>query len=117
MIEWAQQLMERMGYLGVVLLMVLENVFPPIPSEVVMPFAGLTAARGAMTFLGVCAAGTVGSVLGALPLYYLGKLVGTARIKRWADRWGAWLTLSGEDVDKAMKWFGKHGRSTVLLGR
>ena len=117
MVEWAQGFMERMGYFGVVLLMFLENVFPPIPSEVVMPFAGFTAARGRMTFVGVCVAGTLGSVLGALPLYHLGKVVGIERVKRWADRWGKWLTVSGEEVDASMNWFDRNGTRAVLIGR
>jgi membrane protein DedA with SNARE-associated domain len=117
MIAWAQGIMERMGYWGVTLLMFLENVFPPIPSEVVMPFAGFTAARGQMTFWGVVVAGTLGSVLGALPLYYLGKFVGVKRIKGWADRWGKWLTVSGKDVDTAMGWFDRRGGLAVFLCR
>ncbi len=68
--------MESLGYVGIVALMFLENIFPPIPSELIMPLAGFTSAQGKLTFIGVVLAGMLGSVLGALPLYYLGRLLG-----------------------------------------
>lgn len=76
---WIQSTMESMGYAGVVLFMFLENVFPPIPSEVVMPLAGFISNRGELTLWGVIVAGMVGSVLGAIPLYYLGRWLGVDR--------------------------------------
>lgn len=117
MLEWIEKLMNDMGYLGIVLLMFLENIFPPIPSELIMPLAGFTAARGDLTFVGVVLAGTVGSVLGALPLYWLGRWVGEERLIKWADKHGKWLTLSGDDIRKADDWFDKHGRKTVFFLR
>lgn len=117
MLEWIRGLMESAGYAGIAFLMFLENVFPPIPSEVIMPLAGFTAARGDLGFLGVVIAGTLGSVLGALPLYYIGRLVGRERLSRWADEHGKWLALSGRDVDKASEWYERHGSKTVLFGR
>ena len=117
MTDWIKNLMDSMGYFGIALLMFLENVFPPIPSELIMPFAGFTAQQGKMTFIGVTIAGALGSLAGQLPLYYLGKVVGKERLKRWADRHGHWLTLSGEDIEKADAWFRRHGGKAVLLGR
>ncbi|MFC5601108.1 DedA family protein [Deinococcus cellulosilyticus] len=117
MFEWIENLMNSMGYLGIVLLMFLENVFPPLPSELIMPMAGFAAARGDLTFLGVVLAGTAGSVLGALPLYFIGRLVGEKRLTRWADKHGKWLTLSGDDIKKADDWFDKHGKKSVFLLR
>jgi membrane protein DedA with SNARE-associated domain len=114
---WIAQLIERTGYLGVALLMFLENVFPPIPSELIMPMAGFTAARGDLRFIGIVIAGTAGSVAGALLWYYVGKLVTTRRIKAWAQKHGRWLTLKPDDVDKASAWFEKHGGKAVLIGR
>lgn len=105
------------GYLGVAGLMLLENVFPPIPSEVVMPLAGYLATRGTMTFAGVVLAGTVGSVLGALLWYWIGLRIGAARLKRLAARHGRWLTIAPEDVDAASAWFARHGPAAVFLGR
>ncbi|RJF73767.1 DedA family protein [Deinococcus cavernae] len=117
MIEWMQNLMNSMGYLGILLLMILENLFPPLPSELIMPAAGFAAARGELTMPGVALAGTAGSVLGTLPLYFIGKLFGEERIIRWADRYGAWLTLDGDEIRKADDWFDRHGNKAVLFGR
>ncbi|MEZ0266113.1 MAG: DedA family protein, partial [Phycisphaerae bacterium] len=115
--EWATSLIDSMGYVGIVFLMFLENVFPPIPSEVIMPAAGFTAARGQLNLYGVIAAGALGSVLGAIPLYYLGYFIGESRLKRWAARHGHWLAVSEEDVGKADAWFNKHCGKAVLIGR
>jgi len=117
MLDWITNTMNSMGYFGIVLMMFLENVFPPIPSELIMPLAGFTATQGKLGFPGVVIAGTVGSVLGALPLYYLGKIVGEERLKAWADKYGQWLTVSSEDIEKSKKWFDKHGAKAVLMGR
>ena len=117
MLAWAESVMNSLGYAGVVLLMIIDNVFPPIPSEVIMPLAGYTAARGELGFWGVVAAGTLGSVLGALPLYYLGYTVGQDRLAQWADKHGKWLTLSGEDVHQAGNWFAKYQGAAVFFAR
>jgi membrane protein DedA with SNARE-associated domain len=117
MSDWVINAVESMGYWGVVLLMLLENVVPPIPSELIMPLAGYQAARGEMTFWGVVAAGTAGSVLGALPLYYLGRVIGEDRLRRWIERRGHWLALSPEDLDKGKAWFARRGGAAVFLCR
>lgn len=109
--------MTSTGYFGIVFLMFVENVFPPIPSEFIMPLAGFMAADEKFSLVGVIAAGTLGSVLGALPLYYLGAKVGEDRLKRFAERHGRWLTLSPEDIDKSKKWFDRHGAKAVLFCR
>jgi membrane protein DedA with SNARE-associated domain len=97
--------------------MVVENVFPPIPSEVIMPLAGFMAMQGRLALFGVILAGTLGSVLGAVPLYYLGRKIGDERLKALADSHGRWLTVSREDLDKAGQWFDRHGGMAVLLCR
>ncbi len=117
MLDWITHLMNSMGYAGVALLMFLENVFPPLPSELIMPLAGVTTTQGEMNLVSVIIAGMVGSVLGQLPLYYLGKVVGKDRLKAWADKHGALLALSGKDIEAADQWFGKHGHKAVLFGR
>ena len=117
MLEWITGIMNSMGYLAIVFLMFLENVFPPIPSELIMPLAGFTATQGKLALVGVVLAGTLGSVLGALPLYYLGKIVGENRLKNWADKYGKWLTVSRQDIEKAQAWFDKHGVAAVFFGR
>ena len=117
MSDWVINAVESMGYWGIVLLMLLENVVPPIPSELIMPLAGYQAARGDMTFWGVVIAGTAGSVLGALPLYYLGRLIGEDRLRRWVECHGQWLVVSTEDYEKVRKWFINRGGIAVFLCR
>jgi membrane protein DedA with SNARE-associated domain len=117
MLEWITGLMNSMGYIAIVFLMFMENVFPPIPSELIMPLAGFTATQGKLSLVGVIVAGTIGSVLGVLPLYYVGKTIGEARLKTWADKYGKWLTVSGSDIENATRWFEQHGTIAVLIGR
>jgi membrane protein DedA with SNARE-associated domain len=117
MASWLMGFMVSTSYGGILLLMVIENVFPPIPSELIMPLAGFMAAQGRLTLLGIIAAGTAGSVLGALSLYYFGKKVGAERVKRFAGRYGRWLTVSSEDIERASGWFHRHGGTAVLLCR
>ena len=106
-----------LGYVGIALLMALENIVPPIPSEVIMPLAGFAVTQGQLKFIYVVLAGTIGSVLGATPWYFLGKSWGLKRTKKIADRYGKWLTISGEDVEKAKIWFDKRGYVATAIGR
>src|SRR3546814_5794331 len=117
MFDWIVAAIERTGYLGIALLMLAENLFPPIPSELIMPLAGFTAAQGNLSFPLLVAAGTTGSLLGAVFWYIIGRWLGCDRLKRWADRHGRWMTMSPEDVDKAAEWFGRHAGKAVLFGR
>lgn len=118
MADFITGIIETLGYPGIVLLMLVENVFPPIPSELVMPFAGMVASRGdKLNFWGVIASGTLGSVLGALPLYHVGRHIGEERLKDWAGRHGGWIGFSAEDVDRARTWFERHGNATVFFCR
>ena len=115
--EWIIQTMESLGYLGIGLLMFLENLFPPIPSELIMPFAGFTVADGKMSFFPAITAGVIGTVIGALPWYYAGKFIGEPRLRELADKYGKWITVSGADIDKANRWFTRHGIKAVLFCR
>ena len=117
MFDWITGLVEQTGYLGIALLMLAENVFPPIPSELIMPMAGFTAARGKLSMVGVVVAGTAGSLAGALLWYYIGRWIGLERLKRWAAKHGRWLTISPEEVDEAAAWFNRHCGKAVLVGR
>ncbi|GAD54032.1 MAG: membrane protein DedA with SNARE-associated domain [Limimaricola cinnabarinus] len=105
------------GAFAVAALMFLENVFPPIPSELVMPLAGYNAATGeahpALTLI----AGLIGSVAGAWIWYEVGRRLGRERLMDWVDRHGRWLTLSREDVEKALGWFERHGAAAIFFGR
>jgi membrane protein DedA with SNARE-associated domain len=117
MSDWIVLGVRRGGLAGVAALMVLENLFPPIPSEVVMPLAGAEAARGTFPLILVIVAGTGGSVAGALLWYALGRMIGADRIERWAARHGRWLTLEPGDVRNATAWFERHCGKAVLIGR
>lgn len=117
MAEWVQNVMDSLGYAGILLLMIVENLFPPIPSEVILPSAGFAASRGSLNVVIVVVVATIGSVLGTLPLYYIGRAFGEEKLVAWADKHGKWLTLRGKDIRKADDWFDKHGTKAVLFGR
>ncbi len=117
MLKWIAHTMNGLGYLGVLWLMLLENLVPFIPSEVIMPLAGNAAAQGKMSLLLIVAAGTTGSILGNLPIYFLCRVLGRDRLKSWAERYGTWLTLSAREVEGAREWFGRHGKKAVFLCR
>ena len=117
MLNWITSSINYLGYWGIVFLMFLENLFPPIPSELIMPLAGFTTTQGKLNIAFVIVAGTVGSLLGALLWYCIGISVGENRLKRWADRYGKWLNISGKDIEKAKKWFNKYGGIAVFFGR
>jgi membrane protein DedA with SNARE-associated domain len=117
MFEFITEFLQKSGYLGVFALMALENIFPPIPSEMIMPFAGFVVARGDLNLVGVLLAGTAGSVAGALPWYYAARVYGCERLKRMAGNHARWLTVTPDDIDTALAHFKKHGRKAVLFGR
>jgi membrane protein DedA with SNARE-associated domain len=117
MADWIIRTIESTGDFGIVFLMFLENVFPPIPSELIMPLAGFIVSKGEIPFWRVVLSGTIGSVLGALPLYYAGYFIGDQRLERFVDKHGRWLTISPEELESAKKWFDKYGRAAVLLCR
>jgi membrane protein DedA with SNARE-associated domain len=108
---------EEMGSLGIAVLMFAENVFPPIPSELIMPLAGFSAARGELNLMIVIIAGSIGSLLGALLWYYIGRKIGAERLERWAAKHGRWLTLSPNEVEQSCAWFNRHGGKAVFIGR
>ncbi len=111
---WAVDLMDRLGAPGAGLAVALENLFPPLPSEIILPLAGFTASRGEMSLLGALFWTTAGSVVGALALYLVGAAVGRERIRAVAAR----LPLIRlHDVDRTEAWFARHGTKAVFLGR
>lgn len=116
MFDWITGFVVRSGYFGVFVLMLAENIVPPVPSELIMPLAGFTAARGELSLALVILAGTAGSIAGAVFWYYIGKRLGLARVKSLAARHGRWLTLSPDDVDHASGWFARHGGRAVFFG-
>lgn len=117
MFDWIVSLIDKAGYAGIALLMLLENVFPPIPSELIMPLAGFSAARGTLSFAGVVLSGTVGSLAGAYLWFLVGRWIGPRRLKRFAARHGRWLTLHPDEVDQARAFFSRHQATALFLGR
>jgi membrane protein DedA with SNARE-associated domain len=105
------------GYFGIFLLMVAENLFPPIPSELIMPFAGYVAANGDLSTLGVLIAGTLGSLIGTTAWYVAARGLGLERFTWLCNRFGRIATLTEDDIDKAHHWFAKYGPLAVFVGR
>jgi membrane protein DedA with SNARE-associated domain len=114
MTNWLVELMEQAGGIGVGIAIALESVFPPIPSEIILPLAGFTAARGRLSIAEAIIWATIGSVVGAWILYGVSRLIGLERINRIADRIPG---TSRKDVEKADRWFVKYGTWSVLFGR
>jgi membrane protein DedA with SNARE-associated domain len=115
--DWIIKLIEQSGYLGVAFLMFLETVFPPIPSEVIMPIAGLNASRGHMTLWGVIVSGTAGAMLGNCFWYFAARAIGVDRFLPLVDKWGRWLTIDRREIDKGERLFARYGAVFVFFGR
>ncbi|WP_247660758.1 DedA family protein, partial [Micromonospora sp. D75] len=111
---WVASVIDSLGAVGVALLVALESIIPPIPSEIVLAMAGYLSAEGRFNVVFIVLAATVGSLLGALVLYWLGAALGEERLKRWLDH----IPLVDlQDLEKADRWFERHGRWAVLIGR
>ena len=109
--EWVTDVIDRLGYVGVALLIALENLFPPIPSEIVLPFAGFVASDGDANLIGMIVAATIGSLVGAWILYGIARWIGERRLRVFITRYGKWLRLTNDDIDKADRWF-EHRRAS-----
>ncbi|MBL1208369.1 DedA family protein [Geminocystis sp. GBBB08] len=117
MTEWIINTMNSLGYVGIALLMFSENLFPPIPSELIMPLAGFSVSQGQMGLVPAIASGVIGTILGAFPWYYLGRIFDESKLEKLANQYGKWIFVSGGDIQKANKWFNRYGNIAVLLGR
>jgi membrane protein DedA with SNARE-associated domain len=115
--NWAKDVVDSAGYLGVFLMIILENVFPPIPSEVILPLAGFLAEEGRFWLPGVILAASLGAVVGALILYYVAYLFGDRRLRWLINRYGKWFAVSESDLDKANEWFDRRGGLAVMVCR
>jgi len=114
---WAEAIISSMGYPGLTIVMFLENLFPPIPSEIVLPLAGSLTTTGRFSILGVVFWGMIGSVAGALFFYALGKLLGEDRVRWIITKFGKYLTISNEDFDRSLRWFDRYGDWVIFFGR
>lgn len=115
--DWVLSIMEKLGYLGIAFLMFLDNVFPPIPSEIIMPSAGYTAAKGELTLIGVIIAGSIGSLLAAALLYWIGRKIPQHHLFSLIERYGKYIHISVTDLEKSLTWFEKYGHRIVFFGR
>lgn len=117
LVEWVTRIVETLGYGGVAGLVALENLFPPIPSEVVLPLAGFVAGRGDASLGGMVLAATVGSIVGAYLLYGISAAIGPTRLRRLVVRYGRWFGLDESDLDRTEEWFDRRAGQAVLLCR
>lgn len=105
------------GYGAIFAAMFLENLFPPIPSELIMPLGGFYVQQGKLALIPVVLAGLLGTVLGALPWYGIGRLINEERIEHWLDRHGRWIGISPQELHRSRAWFNRHGTALVFWGR
>ncbi|MFM6853449.1 MAG: DedA family protein, partial [Sphingopyxis sp.] len=117
MTQWILDTIAAGGYWGIILLMALENIFPPIPSEVIMGLGGINVARGTMAFWPLLVAGTIGSTIGNYAWYALGRRMGYERLRPWVDRHGRWLTMEWADVERIITFFQRHGHWVIFVLR
>ncbi|PGZ84975.1 DedA family protein [Bacillus sp. AFS029533] len=115
--NWIIETMDTFGYLGIFLLIALENIFPPIPSEVILTFGGFMTTESSLSKLGVIFFSTLGSVIGAIILFWIGTLLDIKTLEKIVERWGHFLRLTKKDVHKADEWFSKYGVWTVFFCR
>lgn len=115
--NFLEEVINQFGYAAIVILIAVENIFPPIPSEVILTFGGFMTSSTDMTVFGVIVASTIGSVGGALVLYCVGSILGAERMKRIVVKYGKWLRVTPGDIDKSYAWFNKYGPWTVFFCR
>jgi membrane protein DedA with SNARE-associated domain len=115
--EFILRIIEQGGYWGIAFLMVLENLVPPIPSELIMGLGGVAVARGTMEFWPLLIAGTIGSTLGNYAWFWVGDKWGYLRLRPLVDRWGRWLTVEWDHVERASAFFRRHGQWVVFAVR
>jgi membrane protein DedA with SNARE-associated domain len=116
-VEWGQQLVDALGYVGLAIIMFAENVFPPIPSEPFLLGAGFASGRGGMSMAGAIAGATAGALLGATLYYVIGMVLPEERIRSLLRNYGRWALLDEEDLDRAIGWFRNHGQAVIFFGR
>jgi membrane protein DedA with SNARE-associated domain len=110
---WIMSVISSMGYGGVVLLMAIESACIPLPSEIIMPFAGFLVSKGEMTLFGIAMAGAIGCVVGSIPAYYLGMFGGRPLV----EKYGKYVLISHKDLDMADDWFARHGEIIIFIAR
>ena len=115
--NWITEFMGQFGYISIFILITLENVFPPIPSEIILTFGGFMTTNTELTIPGVILIATAGSVAGAMILYWIGRFFDVKRLEKFINRWGHLLGVKAKDIHRADKWFKRHGYRTVFFCR
>lgn len=115
--NWLTDIMNEYGYIGIMFLIAIENIFPPIPSEVILTFGGFMTTTTNLTLFGVIAAATAGSIIGAIFLYIIGLQLDVGRLEKIVNKWGYILRITINDVHRAEEWFAKYGSWTVFFCR
>jgi membrane protein DedA with SNARE-associated domain len=113
---WLESLIHQLGYVGIALITVLETIVPPLPSDMVVPVAGLLVAQGKMTVVGIVVSATIGSLIGASILYGVARWAGAPLARRLVRDYGRWILLSEDDFDKVERLFNRYGTSIILFG-
>jgi membrane protein DedA with SNARE-associated domain len=117
LVAWGQQLVDTLGYIGLAVIMFVENVFPPMPSEPFLLGAGFSSGQGGLSLVGALIAATIGAIVGATFWYGVGLILPEQRIRQLLRRYGRWAMLGEDDLDRALAWFRDHGRLVILFGR
>lgn len=117
LVVFVTDVVNALGYVGVAILVAVENLFPPIPSEVILPLAGFVAGQGDASLVGMILAATAGSVVGSWILYGIAAAVGPDRFHRFIVRYGKWVRITERDLDRAEAWFDRRSNAAVLIGR
>jgi membrane protein DedA with SNARE-associated domain len=115
--KWIIHFMEQYGYFGIAWLIFLENIFPPIPSEIILTFGGFMTTKTDLTFVGVVITSTIGSVIGAIALYGIGTWIGENKLYNLVQKYGKFLRVTTEDLTKTFKWFERYGYWTIFFCR
>ena len=115
--QWIIDVVTAFGYVGIFLLMFGENIFPPIPSEVILPVTGVAVGAGELSFVLAALVALAGTLIGNLPWFFVARWIGRERVMRLAERWGRYAAIRPDDVEHAIGWFDRHGVKAVLIGR
>lgn len=115
--NWLTEVMNEYGYMGIMFLIAIENIFPPIPSEVILTFGGFMTTTSNLSIIGVITSATAGSVIGAIVLYIIGLQLDVATLEKIVNRWGHILRITISDIHRADDWFDRYGPWTVFFCR
>lgn len=115
--QWITEMIEQFGYVGILILITIENIFPPIPSEVILLLGGFMTTRTSLSVIGVVIFATLGSLLGSMMLYGIGRMINIEKLEKFVTTKSSWLRIDGQDIRKANRWFDKYGYWAIMICR